>query len=382
MNNALKKFKLDIAFYFAELLNKPLVTPHHVYLDLTHNCTHNCRMCGVIHILKRKVMPTEYAKKVIDEIKSWGKENTVLTLTGGEPLTHKDIFKVISYATSAGIRTELITNGFLVTPIVAEKLAKSGLENIAVSIEGSTAKTHDTITRVKSSFERTTNAVKMLLAAKKKKGSGPQISVWMTIMDENVHEIYAVAELSKKLGVECLVYHPVIVNPTNMQNTTGHGSLWLNTEKIPMLKSEIKRIITYKEKHGMIAFLHNPELFVNYFEGSVVSREWKCNPFEFLSIGPDGNMQVCGDSFGNISKSSIMGAMKNEKAIEVRQRMKLCTKNCLQTCWARPDADSIQKIVSKFLEGIQIVPQEEQKQLLEESLKIIGHYKEMLKWEN
>ena len=32
--------------------------------------------------------------------------------------------------------------------------------------------------------------------------------------------------------------------------------------------------------------------------------------------------------------------------------MQLCTKPCLQTCWARPEADSLSEIIDTFLQGI------------------------------
>lgn len=375
----IEKFKLDVAFYFAELLNKPLVRPHHVYFDLTHHCTHDCIMCGVIHILKGKVLPFKDVKKVIDEIKTWDRNNTLVTLTGGEPLTRSDIFEIIEYSTSLGIRTELITNGYLINKDVATRLMGSKLENIAVSLEGATQKTHDTITRVKGSFNRAVKSLKMMVAAKKKLGSGPQISVWMTIMNQNVHEIYNVANLSKRLGIDCLVYHPVVVKPEDMQNTITRSDLWPNRDKLQLLKKQISKVITYKANHGIIAFLHDPWLFVRYFENDLIKRDWKCNPFEFLSIGPDGNLQVCGDSFGSIHKSSIVEAMETKKAEEIRQRMKLCTKNCLQTCWARPDADSLRKITMHFLKKIELLPKEEQRLLLESALHEIKRHKRMLK---
>jgi len=64
----------------------------------------------------------------------------------------------------------------------------------------------------------------------------------------------------------------VIVKPEDMQNTTTKSILWLNRDKIPLLRKEISRVVKFRKKHGMVQFLHSPELFAKYFENDVVKR--------------------------------------------------------------------------------------------------------------
>jgi sugar phosphate isomerase/epimerase len=47
-------------------------------------------------------------------------------------------------------------------------------------------------------------------------------------MKENVRELYDIIPLVKDLGVECLVYHPVIVAQEDMQNTSPNARFWLD----------------------------------------------------------------------------------------------------------------------------------------------------------
>ena len=53
----------------------------------------------------------------------------------GEPLLNRDIFRIIAYA-SDFTKTNISTNGMLITPEIAEKLIQSGVTDIIVSIDG------------------------------------------------------------------------------------------------------------------------------------------------------------------------------------------------------------------------------------------------------
>jgi len=70
----------------------------------------------------------------------------------------------------------------------------------------------------------------------------------------NVGEVYALARLSKSLGLECLVYHPVIVKPEDMQNTTTKSILWLNRDKNSAAEKGDKQGLSNSGKawHGAI----------------------------------------------------------------------------------------------------------------------------------
>lgn len=384
MNNPyLERLKLNLDFYFAELLNKPLVKPHWVYLDLSHDCNYNCIMCGVNKILRGYSLSFERIKKIVNEIKSWGNssKHSRIMLTGGEIFLRKDIFNIIDYIPSLGIPTDIVSNGSLITKKVAKKLINSKLENIAISLDGAKSETHDKIRGVKGAFEKTTKAIKLLTSIKKEIGKGPKICVWTTIMELNIKELYDVLILAKSLGIECLIYHPIILNPADMQHTPQEGILWPSKESLKILKENLDKIVIYKKKYGLVEFLHNPYLFLDYFKNNLTQRDWKCNPFEFISIGPDGSVQSCGNSFGNLKNSNLDTILCSNNAKRIRQKMKTCNKNCLQTCWARPEADNLSLIAHNFLKKLEPLPKEEQKSLLREALQKIGDYQRMLKWE-
>lgn len=372
--NILKEFKTNLAYHFSEVLEYPFAKPYWIYISLSHKCTYNCQMCGVVKILKDYELPGQAVKKALDDISNW-RWDCVVMFTGGEPFLRKDIFELISHSVNRGLKTEVVSNGALINEEIAFKIISSGLKNIAISIDGAKEITHDSI-REKGSFKSAINAVENLVESKKKLGAGPQISVWTTIMKENLNELFDVTSLVKDLGVECLVYHPVIVAQDDMQNTTPSAPFWIRRERLDILKEQIDKIVDYKTKHGLVAFLHDPYLWLKYFDMTLAKNNWKCNPFVFLNIGPDAEVRSCGASFGNLEEISLNDCLATEEASEARGLMKLCQKPCLQTCWAHPESDSLLEIANRFISSIK--NNKNKAKLLKETVTILDQYENIL----
>lgn len=374
----LKEFETNLAYHFSEALEYPFAKPYWIYISLSHRCTYNCQMCGVVKILKGYELPTKVAKKILDEISNW-RWSCVVMFTGGEPFLRDDIFELIDYSIERNLKTEVVSNGALINRELAYRIISSGLQNIAISLDGAKESTHDLI-RKEGSFEKAINAIKDLVEVKRKMGYGPQISVWTTIMKENVEELYEIIFLAKDLGVECLVYHPVIVNQADMQNTIKAGHFWVTGDRIRILKQQIDKIVDYQKQNGLVAFLHDPYLWLGYFQGTLTKKDWKCNPFVFIDIGPDGYVRSCGPAFGNVKEMSLTTCLNTTEAKRARERMKRCQKPCLQTCWARPEADSLIDIVKNFLSQLKSFDGNdgEKKKMIEEGLELLTKYEDLI----
>jgi MoaA/NifB/PqqE/SkfB family radical SAM enzyme len=370
-------FEEAIATYLS-LAKNSVPKPYWIYLSISHNCNFDCLMCGVKEVEKGIELPAEVVRKAIDEIAGWPNEK-VLMFTGGEPLLVDGIFDLIAYAVSKGIPAEMVSNGSLIDEQIAEKIVISGLQNIAISLDGVKAETHDLIRNKRSSYDLAIRAIKNLVAAKNKFGYGPQISVWTTIMNQNIDQLYDIALLAKNLGVECLVYHPVILNQVEMQKTYKGGPLWPQKEKLDILREQIDKLISFRKKYGIIAFLHDPYLFINYYSGKIKRKDWSCIPYVFLAIGPNGEMRICGNSFGNVKDMKIEGSLLSDKAFKQRKEMLRCKKPCLQTCWALPEYYSIKKITNKFIREIKSNNFRNKRLYLKKGLRILRETSSLIK---
>ncbi|MFA4853729.1 MAG: radical SAM protein [Candidatus Omnitrophota bacterium] len=375
----IKRFEQDLAYYFSELLERPLAKPLWIYLSLSHKCTYRCQMCGVVNILQGYELHKDAVKNLFDEIAAWGWDLTVV-ITGGEAFLRNDIFEIVEYGFAKGLKIEAVSNGALITKDLADRIISSGLKNIAISLDGAEEATHDAI-RQKGAFNKAIAAINNLAESKSKLGTGPQISVWATIMRENVGELFDIILLVKEAGAECLVYHPVIVNQDDMQNTSPKARFWLKDNDIELLKQQIDKIVNYKKHHGLVAFLHDPYMWVKHFKGELTKREWKCNPFVFVNVGPDGNVRSCGSAFGNIQGLSLGECLKTREADQARRTMKNCQKPCLQTCWANPKADSLTNIIDTFIYDLKKdnIDGKSKKESLSTALFKLTDYEELLK---
>jgi len=344
----LKEFETNLAYHFSEALSYLLAKPYWIFISLTHQCNFNCQMCGVKKILRGYELDFNLLKRVLKEIASWNSDGVIM-LTGGEPFLRKDIFEIIDYSLSLGLKTEVVTNGSQIyNPEIAKRIIDSGLQNIAISLDGVNPQTHDYIRGTDGAYKKALDAISYLCQEKKIRNDGPQISVWTTIMNENIEELYEIIFLVKDLGVECLVYHPVIVKQEDMQNTIKSGQFWIRYDQIGVLKEQIDKIVDYQKQNGLVAFLHNPYLWLKHFQGLTTKKDWRCNPFVFVDIGPDGFVRSCGPAFGNIKEMSLGACLETKEAKKAREGMQRCQKPCLQTCWAWPEADSLINAVRNF----------------------------------
>ncbi len=114
----------------------------------------------------------------------------MLVLTGGDPLCRTDIFQLIEHAVQCGLETSITPSATLhVTREAVRRLRFSGIQRMAISIDGADAKTHDGIRRVDGSFERSLE----ILRDAQQVGLPTQVNT--TLTPGNVNQIEALAEL-------------------------------------------------------------------------------------------------------------------------------------------------------------------------------------------
>ncbi len=120
-------------------------------------CVH-CRACA--QPLRNSLeLSTDEARRLIDEVAAL--RAPVFVLTGGDPLKRPDIFELVEYASSHGVRISLTPSATpLLTREAIHKLKHCGLARLAVSLDGPTAEIHDAFRRVAGSYQWTLNAVR------------------------------------------------------------------------------------------------------------------------------------------------------------------------------------------------------------------------------
>lgn len=124
----------------------PLDTPFVVQIFPVYACNFKCNYCIFpVEIGKRgfisdkTVMDYELFTRCADDFSKFPHKLKVLRFVGiGEPLLHKRIADMVSYAVSKDVANtvEILTNGALLTPAVSDSLITSGLNRLVVSLQG------------------------------------------------------------------------------------------------------------------------------------------------------------------------------------------------------------------------------------------------------
>ncbi len=132
-----------VGYLFSQILRYPVVLgkPWSVSIEPTTRCNFQCPECptGIGELGRRAGdMALDRFIDIINEIEHT--TSTVLLHFQGEPLMNPDIYKMVEYASSKRIITEMATNATLLDKEASEKLVKSGLKKIVISIDSPSEK--------------------------------------------------------------------------------------------------------------------------------------------------------------------------------------------------------------------------------------------------
>lgn len=123
--------------------------------EVTMGCNMRCGHCGssCAEPLPDE-LTTDEALNLCDQIAELGLK--WITISGGEPLTRKDVPMLVERLASSGVAVNIITNGWLLGRETAQKLKESGISTVAISIDG-TPEVHNRIRR-EGAFEHAREA--------------------------------------------------------------------------------------------------------------------------------------------------------------------------------------------------------------------------------
>lgn len=132
-----------------------------VHIEIANECNERCVHCYIPHELKTKVIDNNLFYKIIDEARDLNILN--VTISGGEPLLHKEILSFLCRCRELDFSVNVLTNLTLLTDEMINEMKKNPLLSVQTSIYSMNPHVHDSITKVKGSFEKTQRAVLRLL---------------------------------------------------------------------------------------------------------------------------------------------------------------------------------------------------------------------------
>jgi MoaA/NifB/PqqE/SkfB family radical SAM enzyme len=119
----------------ARMVARAIKSPHHpilAHIIPMRRCNLSCAYCNEYDKVSNPVPTAEMLHRV-ELLARLG--TAIITISGGEPLLHPDVDRIIHAIRKNGAIATIITNGYLLTPERIQQLNRSGLEQLQISID-------------------------------------------------------------------------------------------------------------------------------------------------------------------------------------------------------------------------------------------------------
>ena len=135
--------------------DEPQLTNLHI--EITSKCNERCVHCYIPHDNKVNHIETDLFYSILEQCKEM--KLLHLTLTGGEPMLHKNFSDFLKKCKEYNLSVNVLSNLTLLNGEIIEEMKTNRLLGVQVSLYSMDSKIHDAITEIKGSFEITKDAI-------------------------------------------------------------------------------------------------------------------------------------------------------------------------------------------------------------------------------
>ncbi|WP_432671092.1 glycosyltransferase [Flavobacterium sp. SM2513] len=296
--------------------------------------------------IKRRRMKFETVESIFNQAKALG-VSEIIPSTMGEPLLYKEFDKIFELSKHHNIKINLTTNGTFPKKTVLEwaKLIVPNTTDIKISWNGATKETAEKI-MLGVDFEQTISNIKEFIKFRdvyyQENGYFCRVTLQLTFMQNNMHELADVIKLAASLGVDRVKGHQLWahfeeIKSLSMKESNDSIMQWNNFVNEAYLAQE-----NYRKPNGEKVILENI-IPIEENSNEEVPDAYEC-PFltKELWISATGKIAPCcapdnlrkelGD-FGTIEEYSVEEVLKSDTYTELVANYKL--KPLCKTCTMR-----------------------------------------------
>ncbi len=167
-------------------------------IELTNHCNLKCPQCSSgsgLMTRNRGYMNVNLFDKITGELGPF--LYNINLYFQGESMMHPEFFHFL--AKSRNIHTTLSTNGHFLSPESSEKIVRSGLNKLIISLDGMDPETYSTY-RVNGDYSRVINGIQNIAEAKKRSSSGLKLIIQFLVNCNNEHQIPAAVDFARKMN--------------------------------------------------------------------------------------------------------------------------------------------------------------------------------------
>jgi MoaA/NifB/PqqE/SkfB family radical SAM enzyme len=172
--------------------------PDYVEVRVTEGCNSRCITCGAWKNSREGELSTEEMIDAFKQLREIGVKS--IRISGGEPLIRSDIVELIKECRLLKFQDVYVATNGLLLPQKGEELVKGGVTHFGVSLDG-IGETNDVIRGVTGGYERVLEGINVLKRSMKKVGIDIPITVFTTLLRQNVREVPLLLKLCEDIGV-------------------------------------------------------------------------------------------------------------------------------------------------------------------------------------
>jgi MoaA/NifB/PqqE/SkfB family radical SAM enzyme len=223
---------------------RAFVGPEQVVIDATNRCNNNCLPCWTNSPLlgdfgpptdwHRQQMPPEMLLELIDDLAALGTQRIRFS-GGGEPLLHPAMYEAVERVKGHGMIAALTTNFSSLDEAGVVRLAKSGLDELTVSLWAGTPTTYSRShpNKTEATFERIENYLKIYA---EHKSAGQEVVMANVLFSMNFQETREMLDFALRVGADGLYY--TLVDSVH-ERTDG---LLLTPPHLKVLKDHLRQV--------------------------------------------------------------------------------------------------------------------------------------------
>lgn len=293
------------------------------YIEITTYCNRDCPYCYNDSNNKRVILDKSVIFRIIDECHNCG--ITTLSISGGEPFSHPDIYDVIAKLESQNMRSVIISNLAFLPLRKAVDIARKG-HRFQVTLDHYEKEKND-LTRGRGSYELVINLFKRL----KEEGLLDAVILRCNIGKNNAFQIDRMIKLAQYYGVKVI--------DIAMLFKSGRGR---DYECVFDYKKDIVIIGYLMKRLERLKKQYDKELNINYTK---LNDQLGCVLFSdgTIPVGPkieaSGAVHICqlfsGEEnvLGNINNMTLQEILESERAkgiIDRIRKRKLVQSECVK----------------------------------------------------
>lgn len=177
-------------------------------VELSSHCGYDCAPCPLNFYTENVKRQHADAAQLIAAMEQNAPLDVVDFTGWGEGLLHPDLISIVEAAAKSASDVTLTTAGSLLTEEKARALIDAGLTYLMVSLDCASAQTYRAL-KHKDEFDLVCENVKRLAGLRSPEGR-PTISLSFVVMQDNLDEARAFAQLAAELGADQIVFKSVV----------------------------------------------------------------------------------------------------------------------------------------------------------------------------